>query len=88
MFCGVRLESKLGSAKADKEDALLVQAEYSLIYEVDGERPSDDLALHFAGANAVFNVWPYFRELVQSTACRMGVPQLVIPSLTIPVKTP
>jgi hypothetical protein len=28
----------------------------------------------FAGANAVFNVWPYFREFTQNTALRMGLP--------------
>jgi hypothetical protein len=33
----------------------------------------------FAPATATFNVWPYFREFVQSATCRMGLPPLTLP---------
>lgn len=37
----------------------------------------------FAAANALFNVWPYFREFLQSTTVRMGLPPIVAPFLVI-----
>lgn len=33
----------------------------------------------FANVNGIYNVWPYFRELVQSVTSRMGLPPLVLP---------
>lgn len=33
----------------------------------------------FSDLNATTNVWPYFRELVQSTAARMRLPPLILP---------
>ena len=33
----------------------------------------------FAEVNGVYNAWPYFRELLQSTAARMGLPPVVVP---------
>lgn len=42
-----------------------------------------DLAA-FAGQNAVFNAWPYWRELAHSTTVRMGLGNpLVVPVLTV-----
>lgn len=37
----------------------------------------------FAETNAVFNAWPYFREYVQSTTLRMGLPPLTVPLLKL-----
>ena len=33
----------------------------------------------FANVNARFNAWPYFREIVQSSVARMGLPPVVLP---------
>ena len=37
----------------------------------------------FAQANGTFNLWPYWREFVQSTSTRMGLPALTVPSYRI-----
>lgn len=37
----------------------------------------------FGAMNGVFNVWPYWREYVQSTTVRMGLPALTVPSLKL-----
>lgn len=37
----------------------------------------------FGELNGVFNVWPYWREFVQSTTTRMGLPPLMVPSLKL-----
>jgi hypothetical protein len=33
----------------------------------------------FGKVNALYNAWPYWRELVQTTVARMGLPRLVVP---------
>ncbi|MGN2246424.1 hypothetical protein ACFWZ3_07015 [Frateuria sp. GZRR35] len=50
-------------------------------FQVDADnRPLDEecLAL-FAQHNVPFNVWPYWREIVQSACGRMGLPRIVLP---------
>lgn len=44
---------------------------------------------HFAAVNSVFNAWPYWRELAQSTTQRMGIdPPLIVPVFTVsPLQT-
>jgi hypothetical protein len=42
---------------------------------------SDRDAASFTKHNAVFNAWPYWRELVQSCALRMGLAPLTMPLL-------
>ncbi len=62
------------------EPLLHVEAKFLLAYVV---RDLDDLTdAHceaFADLNALFNVWPYWREYVQSITTRMGLPGLVLP---------
>ena len=39
----------------------------------------NDEHLHaFSATNGVFNAWPYWREFVQNTTARMGLPTPVI----------
>jgi preprotein translocase subunit SecB len=33
----------------------------------------------FSKVNAIYNAWPYWRELVQTTIARMGLPRLIVP---------
>lgn len=33
----------------------------------------------FGKVNALYNAWPYWRELVQTTVARMGLPRLIVP---------
>jgi hypothetical protein len=37
----------------------------------------------FKDGNAIFNAWPYFREFLQSSLQRMGLPPLVAPFLRL-----
>ncbi len=39
----------------------------------------EDAFRAFADLNATTNVWPYFREMVQSTTVRMGIPPMILP---------
>lgn len=38
----------------------------------------------FAQVNGAYNAWPYWRELVQSTFARMGLPPVTIPVFKVP----
>ncbi len=37
----------------------------------------------FGKLNALYNAWPYWRELVQTTVARMALPRLVVPVFRI-----
>ena len=59
------------------------EAQYSLAPEYI---PTEREIEAFRSANAIFNCWPYFREYIQGTTIKMGLPALVIPFLRIVVK--
>jgi len=61
-------------------EQLRIEALFVLQYEVSSfeglRRPNIDA---FGELNGLYNVWPYWREYVQSTTVRMGLPPLIIP---------
>ena len=64
----------------------MIAMEYS--FEVDYAlhddfEPSTDQVKAFREGNAVFNVWPFFREYLHSQMQRMGLPPLTAPFLRI-----
>lgn len=65
---------------ATKPGTVEAEAVYSAYYDLSSAISEADAGV-FAKHNAVFNVWPYFRELVQNFSARMGVPPLTIPLL-------
>lgn len=65
----------------DTEGELLhVEALFVLHYGIDSfeglKKPNIDA---FGELNGLYNAWPYWREYVQSTTVRMGLPALTIP---------
>lgn len=68
--------------EATEEDQPLVSinATFTAVYELEDARtyPRDALQ-HFAELNGTYNVWPYWRELVQTFAARAGMGGLVVP---------
>jgi len=64
-------------------------AEYSLIYKVQANLTcSDACAMLFAEKNAVFNAWPFFRELCFSQAGKSGLPHVMLPLFRLPINNP
>ncbi len=59
----------------------VIDAEFAVTYVLaDGKaEPTDDALNEFASTNVPFNIWPYWRELLQSTSMRMGLPPIVLP---------
>jgi hypothetical protein len=61
---------------------------YLLVYALANARsyPADALQ-HFSWLNGAYNAWPYWRELVQTVAGRVGFGNIVIPVYRPTVKT-
>ncbi|MCC6262080.1 MAG: hypothetical protein IT169_00765 [Bryobacterales bacterium] len=78
-------------SKQRKEDgapidapSLDVEASFEVDYRLRGEYvPGDASVDAFANGNAIFNVWPYFREFLQNMTVRMGHPPLTAPFLKL-----
>jgi len=95
---GVRLvDSASTEAVESQEDipdeAIFVEietefcAQYGLDSDLDEEELRPALA-EFARYNVGYHVWPYWREYVQATCARMGIPPLPIPMFRIPQPEP
>jgi hypothetical protein len=51
----------------------------------DGYVPTEAEIAAFHKANVIFNCWPYFREFIQSSACRMNIPPPPVPFVRVQV---
>ncbi|MBL8878202.1 MAG: hypothetical protein JNG88_03690 [Phycisphaerales bacterium] len=59
-----------------------VSAVFSLRYAIsDDPSLTDENFDAFAQSNGVFNAWPYFREFLQSSLVRVGLPPFTLPVL-------
>lgn len=69
------------------EEGLRIEATYAAEYTVPTmEGLSEEDFKAFGELNGIYNVWPYWREYVQSLTTRMGFPPLTLPVLR-PVQT-
>lgn len=71
----------------DKPD-VYIEATFVLVYSAEriGKLNNDNFQA-FGNTNGVFNAWPYWREFVQNTITRMGLPPLTIPLFRLtPIK--
>lgn len=67
--------------KDKKDEAVIaIRAGFELQYKLPKNQvvSSRDLKT-FAETNGIYNVWPYWREFVQSTFARMGLPPVTLP---------
>ncbi len=66
--------------EADDEELLRIEAQFVLRYSMpsfEGLKKANIAA--FGKLNGLYNAWPYWREFVQSTTVRMGLPPLTVP---------
>ncbi len=80
----LRIETTFTMEVRSVDDDEKLQAEirgtFELTYEVPkGESFSSEELDAFGHLNAVFNAWPYWRELVQASLARMSMPPLTVP---------
>ena len=76
--------------RSDSEEETLqaeIRGNFELSYQIpDGENFSAEELAAFAEFNAVFNAWPYWRELVQTSLARMSLPVLTVPVFRVSPK--
>lgn len=67
-----------------QEPVLTIDASYALTYQADSfDGLTQEGFEQFANLNGIYNAWPYWREFVQNTVGRMGLPPLTIPVFRI-----
>lgn len=71
----------------ESEPVVLVECAYEVDYVLrEGFSITPEHVKAFKDGNAIFNIWPYFREYLQNTLQRMGLPPLAAPFLRLQVK--
>jgi hypothetical protein len=67
-----------------QEPVIVIDATFALTYKIDNfEGLTQKGFEQFANLNGIYNAWPYWREFVQNTIIRMGLPSLSIPVFRI-----
>ena len=66
------------------EPAVTIEASFGMLYACDnvGEIPAKNLEA-FAVTTALFNLWPFWREVVMNTTARMRITPIVVPVLRL-----
>ena len=60
-----------------------IDADFALDYSVEKSIPiTDEVATAFGRMNGIHNLWPYWREYVQSMSMRVGLPPITLPLMT------
>ena len=68
------------SADGDEKLQAEIRGTFELSYEIPDDKSfSSEELEEFGQVNAVFNAWPYWRELVQASLARMSMPPLTVP---------
>lgn len=87
----VRVDFMVNVREISSQAALVnLKAVFESVYDLNRGMPAEaerDLDA-FAVTNAVVHVWPYYRELVQSTTWRMGLPPFPLPLFRITDASP
>jgi len=81
LIVAIKISLDVRYNQKDESPAIHVRAAFVLEYSSSGVRMPADVMGQFARTTAHLNVWPFWRELVQSTTTRMGLPAVPVPLL-------
>ena len=89
----LRIETSFALEVRNAGDEDELQAKISGTFELSYQIPDDESFSSeeieaFAQVNAVFNAWPYWRELVQASLARMAMPVLTVPVFRVAPRDP
>lgn len=77
---GVRLVDETVDEKADAYVKAEILAVFTSEYQLKDASSFDEAAMsEFLNCNVRFHVWPFWREYLQSTCTRMGLPVIPLP---------
>lgn len=66
--------------ESKEKPPVMVSATFGLLYAIEDVGSVSEEELNaFGEVNGIFNAWPYWRELLQSTLSRMGLPSITLP---------
>jgi hypothetical protein len=73
-------EGRATDTDAETDAAIQLDATFTLVYKWKPEAAYPEGAeADFARLNGAYNVWPYWRELVQTVSGRVGLAGIVVP---------
>lgn len=76
-----------GVTKGENREAVKLSAKFGVTYS--SKTPMrEELFKEFGKGNLVVHTWPYLREFAHNTFARMGVFNLVVPSMKLGIKEP
>lgn len=76
----IRTDFKFSIKQDDGKTPVTIKAGFELNYSLPANLKSTPTELEeFGRSNAIFNAWPYWREYLQSTLVRMGLPAFTLP---------
>lgn len=85
LFVTVDFEVSASSEQPSGSAGLM--ATFMAIYQLKDAASYDPVSLeHFASINGVYNLWPYWRELVHTAFNRIGLGSVVLPVFRIQAK--
>lgn len=84
MLFKIEVGVRLVDSSLNEDDDGYVKIEISAIFEAEyqllnPDEFNEDGMSEFLNANVHHHVWPYWREYVQSTCARIGIPEITIP---------
>lgn len=89
VFLVFELTGTQAGSSGEAENSLSMSATFVLHYTMSSfEHLTDSHLRAFAQVNGVFNAWPFWREYVQSTSSRLGLPAITVPVHRVPTTTP
>jgi hypothetical protein len=84
---GVRLINADDEGKEDAESLVVIEAEFDACYLAKKEVKKEALEA-FSVNNVGYHIWPYWRELVQSSCAKMGINVIKVPYYKMTNKDP
>lgn len=78
-----KIEKVAESTEEDVPANLFIVAVFELEYEIRAAEFREDAVAEFQKKHPLFHAWPYWREFVQSTCARLGIPPIPVPPLTL-----
>lgn len=75
---GSRVVTATNDEEPEHEVVLSIEACFEALYQANKELSKDELEA-FAARNVGYNVWPYWREYLQSTCSRMSITPIKVP---------
>ncbi len=69
------------TAPAGSDPAIRVNCSFILVYSITSfDGLTNDQLAAFAQTSGIFNVWPYWRQVVHSASLQLGMPAIVLPT--------